>query len=227
MRSPSRCYWCSHPTYFSICRTPPWLQSSSPRPSAYRGVRPAPNLSHPAVGVLAFDGLLRRCGRVRRHPGHCGRDRDCRDRVSLGRWRPHSAVLGRVDRVKAITTSPGIPEARLIPGLVLFRWDAPLFFANAELFRNVSWMPLPVHRRRSAGSWSRQSRSPASTSPLPMRQRAGRHSECRGHRVVFRGDEGSSQGQAQALRTLHPFRRETFFATVGEAVSAYLCDLSS
>ena len=26
-------------------------------------------------------------------------------------------------------------EARQIPGLVLFRWDAPLFFANAELFK--------------------------------------------------------------------------------------------
>ncbi|MGA7249626.1 MAG: sodium-independent anion transporter, partial [Pseudolabrys sp.] len=25
--------------------------------------------------------------------------------------------------------------ARQIPGLVLFRWDAPLFFANAELFK--------------------------------------------------------------------------------------------
>src|SRR6185437_13539655 len=27
------------------------------------------------------------------------------------------------------------PDARQIPGLVLFRWDAPLFFANAELFK--------------------------------------------------------------------------------------------
>ena len=26
------------------------------------------------------------------------------------------------------------PDARLVPGLLLFRWDAPLFFANAELF---------------------------------------------------------------------------------------------
>ena len=44
-----------------------------------RSVRPAPHLSHPALGVLAFDGLLRGCGRVRRHSGHCARDRDCRD----------------------------------------------------------------------------------------------------------------------------------------------------
>ena len=28
------------------------------------------------------------------------------------------------------------PEAKLVDGLLLFRWDAPLFFANAEIFRN-------------------------------------------------------------------------------------------
>ena len=49
-------------------------------------------------------------------------------------WRPHSAVLGRVERVRGYHDITRYPEARLIPGLVLFRWDAPLFFANAELF---------------------------------------------------------------------------------------------
>src|SRR5262249_41329847 len=42
-------------------------------------------------------------------------------------WRPHSAVLGRVDRVKGYHDITRYPQARLIPGLVLFRWDAPLF----------------------------------------------------------------------------------------------------
>jgi MFS superfamily sulfate permease-like transporter len=51
-------------------------------------------------------------------------------------WRPHSAVLGRVDGMKGYHDTRRHPEARLIPGLVLFRWDAPLFFANAEFFRD-------------------------------------------------------------------------------------------
>ena len=50
-------------------------------------------------------------------------------------WRPHSAVLGRADGVKGYHDITRYPDARLIPGLVLFRWDAPLFFANAELFQ--------------------------------------------------------------------------------------------
>ena len=64
-------------------------------------------------------------------------------------WRPHSAVLGRVDGVKGYHDITRYPEARLVPGLVLFRWDAPLFFANAELFRErvldaVAASPTPV-----------------------------------------------------------------------------------
>ena len=49
-------------------------------------------------------------------------------------WRPHSAVLGAPEGVEGYHDITRYPEARLIPGLVLFRWDAPLFFANAELF---------------------------------------------------------------------------------------------
>src|SRR5262245_56502889 len=49
-------------------------------------------------------------------------------------WRPHSAVLGRARGVKGYHDIKRYPDARRIPGLVLFRWDAPLFFANAEFF---------------------------------------------------------------------------------------------
>jgi high affinity sulfate transporter 1 len=50
-------------------------------------------------------------------------------------WRPHSAVLGRAEGVKGYHDITRYPDARQIPGLILFRWDAPLFFANAELFK--------------------------------------------------------------------------------------------
>lgn len=50
-------------------------------------------------------------------------------------WRPYSAVLGRPAGVEGYHDVTRYPDADRIPGLVLFRWDAPLFFANAELFR--------------------------------------------------------------------------------------------
>lgn len=51
-------------------------------------------------------------------------------------WRPHSAILGRVEGVAGYHDTSRYPRARLVPGLVLFRWDAPLFFANAEFFED-------------------------------------------------------------------------------------------
>jgi high affinity sulfate transporter 1 len=64
-------------------------------------------------------------------------------------WRPYSAVLGRAQGVKGFHDTQRYPEARLIPGLVLFRWDASLFFANAELFHDrvfdaLAASPTPV-----------------------------------------------------------------------------------
>lgn len=50
-------------------------------------------------------------------------------------WRPHEAVLGRAQGLKGYHDLTRHPDARQVPGLVLFRWDAPLFFANASLFR--------------------------------------------------------------------------------------------
>ena len=51
-------------------------------------------------------------------------------------WRPYSAILGRVEGMKGYHDTSRYPEARQLDGLVLFRWDAPLFFANAEVFRD-------------------------------------------------------------------------------------------
>jgi high affinity sulfate transporter 1 len=52
-------------------------------------------------------------------------------------WRPHWAILGRVDGMKGYHDVTRYPEARQLDGLLLYRWDAPLFFANAEAFREA------------------------------------------------------------------------------------------
>ena len=66
-------------------------------------------------------------------------------------WRPHWAVLGKPEGVDGYHDMQRYPDAKRIPGLVLFRWDAPLFFANAELFSErvldaVASSPTPVRR---------------------------------------------------------------------------------
>jgi high affinity sulfate transporter 1 len=66
-------------------------------------------------------------------------------------WRPHYAVLGRVEDLRGYHDIKRYPHATRIPGLLLFRWDAPLFFANAELFQEcllkaVDESSTPVRR---------------------------------------------------------------------------------
>jgi sulfate permease, SulP family len=49
--------------------------------------------------------------------------------------RPHDAIQGLVPGLAGMHDVDDYPEARTIPGLVVYRYDAPLCFANAEDFR--------------------------------------------------------------------------------------------
>ncbi len=63
--------------------------------------------------------------------------------------RPHDAIQGFVPGVAGMHDLDDYPEADPEPGLVVYRYDAPLFFANAENFREralaaVDENPEPV-----------------------------------------------------------------------------------
>ncbi|MFE6938302.1 SulP family inorganic anion transporter [Streptomyces chartreusis] len=49
--------------------------------------------------------------------------------------RPHDAILGVVPGIAGMHDVDDYPAARTIPGLLFYRYDSPLFFANAEDFR--------------------------------------------------------------------------------------------
>jgi high affinity sulfate transporter 1 len=49
--------------------------------------------------------------------------------------RPHDAVMGKVPGLAGLHDITDWPGATTIPGLVIYRYDAPLFFANAEDFK--------------------------------------------------------------------------------------------
>jgi high affinity sulfate transporter 1 len=51
-------------------------------------------------------------------------------------WWPYDTVLGRVDGLAGYHDTRSYPGASQLPGLVIYRFDAPLFFANAKTFRD-------------------------------------------------------------------------------------------
>ncbi len=64
-------------------------------------------------------------------------------------WWPYQTQLGRVEGIAGYHDVSSYPVAELLPGLVVFRFDAPLFFANTRTFREqvlklASTDPPPV-----------------------------------------------------------------------------------
>ncbi len=51
-------------------------------------------------------------------------------------WWPYDTELGRVEGLEGYHDVHSYPEAQHLPSLVIYRFDAPLFFANAKTFRD-------------------------------------------------------------------------------------------
>ena len=51
-------------------------------------------------------------------------------------WWPYDTELGRVEGLAGYHDIHSHPDARHLPGLVIYRFDGPLFFANAKTFRD-------------------------------------------------------------------------------------------
>jgi high affinity sulfate transporter 1 len=138
-------------------------------------------------------------------------------------WRPHSAVLGRVEHVRGYHDITRYPEARLIPGLVLFRWDAPLFFANAELFRErvldaVASSPTPVR-------WLVVAAEPVTSVDVTAADAVCELDDtlhAAGIEICFAEMKDPVKDKLKRFGLFTLFGEQTFFATLSEAVSAYL-----
>jgi high affinity sulfate transporter 1 len=137
-------------------------------------------------------------------------------------WRPHSAVLGRVDRTKGYHDITRYPEARLIPGLVLFRWDAPLFFANAELFHQrtldaVANSPTPVR-------WLVVAAEPVTSVDVTAADVVSELDDAlhaAGIELCFAEMKDPVKDKLKRFGLFARLGEQTFFATIDEAVSAY------
>ena len=138
-------------------------------------------------------------------------------------WRPHFAVLGRVDGVRGYHDSSRYPQARRIPGLVLFRWDAPLFFANAELFQNcvvdaVASSPTPVR-------WVVVTAEPVTSVDVTAADVLTELNDTLAAADVqlrFAEMKDPVKDKLKKFGVLARFGEPTFYATIGEAVEAYL-----
>jgi high affinity sulfate transporter 1 len=140
-------------------------------------------------------------------------------------WRPYEAVLGRIDGQKGYHDITRHPEARRIPGLVIFRWDAPLFFANAEIF--ADHVSRAVQQSPTQVRWIIVAAEPVTdidtTAADVLRQLLG---ELSAERVRFGFAElkGPAKDELERYGLLAEIGPDYLFPTVGSAVHAYVAE---
>src|SRR5262245_36839907 len=138
-------------------------------------------------------------------------------------WRPHSAVLGRAYGVKGYHDVTRYPDARRIPGLVLFRWDAPLFFANAEFFKErvldaVAKSPTPVR-------WLVVAAEPVTSIDVTAGDTIAELDkilQAQGIEFCFAELKDPVKDKLKRFELFTQFGENYFFPTLGAAVSSYL-----
>ena len=140
-------------------------------------------------------------------------------------WRPYSTVLGRVDGIRGYHDVNRHPEARLVPGLVLFRWDAPLFFANAELFKSrlfaaIEASPTPV-RRVIVTAEPVTSVDVTSADVLVELEKSLRAASIE---LRFAEMKGRVKEKLKQFELVDRFGPDLFYPTLGAAVDAYLVE---
>jgi len=138
-------------------------------------------------------------------------------------WRPHYAVLGRVDGIKGYHDVSRHPEARRIPGLVIFRWDAPLFFANAETF--CERVVQAVVAAPTITNWVLVAAEPVTDIDLTAADAIAELDKtlCQaGIELCFAEMKGPTKDRLKRYGLFNTLGKENFFPTIGQAVDAYL-----
>jgi high affinity sulfate transporter 1 len=138
-------------------------------------------------------------------------------------WRPYSAVLGRVEGVKGYHDVARYPDARQLDGLVLFRWDAPLFFANGEQFREQ--VESAIAAAATPTRWFVVAAEPVTDIDMTaadMLSELIAALEAQGRSLRFAELKDPVKDRLKRYGLFERLGAEAFFPTVGTAVDAYV-----
>ena len=138
-------------------------------------------------------------------------------------WRPYDAVLGRVAGLKGYHDVTRHPEGLQIPGLVLYRWDAPLFFANAARFHER--VERHVRRAGPECAWVVVAAEPITDIDATAASELSElldDLDARGVRFAFAELKGPVWDQLVAYGIADRIGDRFRFPTLGTAVKAYV-----
>lgn len=138
-------------------------------------------------------------------------------------WHPYEAVLGRRDGVKGYHDLRRHPDGRQIPGLVLYRFDAPLFFANVDVFR--AGLLDALDQALEPPRWVVIAAEPLTdvdTTAADVLLELADELDARNAGLAFAELKGPVKDKLARYGLVERIGPERFFPTIGSAVRAYV-----
>ena len=136
-------------------------------------------------------------------------------------WWPHQAELGRVDGISGLHDTQSYPDAELLPGLLVYRFDAPLIFANARTFGET----IRAHaERRPDLRWiilAAEAVTDVDTTASDMLEDLDSWLNERGVSLVFAELKDPVREKIERYELTHTIDPAHFFPTVDDAVAEY------
>jgi MFS superfamily sulfate permease-like transporter len=136
-------------------------------------------------------------------------------------WWPYQTVLGRVPGLAGFHDVRSYPEAALLPHCVIFRFDAPLFFANARTFREqIRGLAASDPKPR----WIIVAAEPITdvdTTAADMLHDLAEDLDGRGTHLVFAEMKDPVRRKVEAYELADTIGANHFFPTIRKAVQAF------
>ncbi len=136
-------------------------------------------------------------------------------------WWPYQAELGRAEGVAGYHDLRSYPDADVLPGLVLFRFDAPLIFANARVFRDQI---RHLARRDPPPKWIVVAAEPITdidTTAADVLEDLDEELNAKGISLVFAEMKDPVREKIDRYKLTRTIDPAHFFPTVEDAVAAY------
>lgn len=138
-------------------------------------------------------------------------------------WWPHDALLGRAPGVKGYHDIGRYGSAEQVPGLILYRFDAPLFFANAHLFGEK--VRRLVSEAEPPARWVVVAAEPITdvdTTAADVVEELAAELRVAGVELAFAELKDPVKDHLERYGLMDRLGRGRFFPTVGVAVKAYV-----
>ena len=136
-------------------------------------------------------------------------------------WWPYQTILGRVPGLAGYHDVRSYPEAKLLPRCVIFRFDAPLFFANSRTFREQI---RALARPDAPPSWIIVASEPITdvdTTAADMLQELNEELTDRGIRLVFAEMKDPVRTKVERYELTPTIEPDRFFPTITQAIKAF------